>query len=240
MAVELPLKVIAPLFMGSQRVATQKRVDVDETIPDIFNGGNGTAPTSGGGQGASVPQNPPAPRMPAPAARPEPVASDAVPATRTVSAPGPAPVFAPAPSPAQASAPAPVSASPEMAVEQVLGDTGCRLGAKEIVANAAKLPGVSGALLVLSDGLLVTSNTPPAVKAETIAAFIPQMFGRMNQYTKELALGPLQQLTLGVEDAQWHVVKCPNIYFAVLGKHGDTLPLNLLAQIAAELSSQSK
>jgi predicted regulator of Ras-like GTPase activity (Roadblock/LC7/MglB family) len=95
-------------------------------------------------------------------------------------------------------------------------------------------------LLVLSDGLLVTSNTPPSIKADTIAAFIPQMFGRMNQYTKELALGPLQQLTLGVEGAQWHVVKCPNIYFAVLGKHGDSLPLNLLAQIAAELSSQSK
>jgi predicted regulator of Ras-like GTPase activity (Roadblock/LC7/MglB family) len=228
MAVELPLKVIAPLFMGSQRVATQKRVDVDETIPDIFNGG--TAPANGSGQGASVPQNPPAPRVPAPAARPEPASSSAAPAIRMPSAPAPAPVTAPAPAPA----------NPEIAVEQVIGNTGSRLGAKEIVANAAKLPGVSGALLVLSDGLLVTSNTPPAIKAETIAAFLPQMFGRMNQYTKELALGPLQQLTLGVEDAQWHVVKCPNIYFAVLGKHGDTLPLNLLAQIAAELSSQSK
>ncbi len=230
MAVELPLKVIAPLFMGSQRVATQKRVDVDETIPDIFNGG--TAPASGSGQGASVPQNAPAPRVPAPAARPEPVPSiavpvvPAVPATRMASAPAPTP--------------APAPANSEVAVEQVIGNIGSRLGAKEIVSNAAKLPGVSGTLLALSDGLLVTSNTPPAIKAETIAAFLPQMFGRMNQYTKELALGPLQQLTLGVEDGQWHVVKCPNIYFAVLGKHGDTLPLNLLAQIAAELSSQSK
>jgi predicted regulator of Ras-like GTPase activity (Roadblock/LC7/MglB family) len=232
MAVELPLKVIAPLFMGSQRVATQKRVDVDETIPDIFNGGNGTTPASGNAHGASVPQNPTVPRMPAPAARPEPAASDAVPASRMASLPA-APL-------APASAPVPASANPDVAVEQVIGNAGSRLGAKEIVANAARLPGVSGALLVLSDGLLVTSNTPPAVRAETIAAFIPQMFGRMNQYTKELSLGPLQQLTLGVEDAQWHVVKCPNIYFAVLGKHGDTLPLNLLAQIAAELSSQSK
>ena len=240
MAVELPLKVIAPLFMGSQRVATQKRVDVDETIPDIFNGGNGTAPAGGSGQGASVPQNPPAPRMPAPAARPEPAPSTAAPVSQVAFASAPAPTPAPVSAPAPAYAPAPASANPEIAVEQVIGNADSRLGAKEIVANAAKLPGVSGALLVLSDGLLVTSNTPPAIKAETIAAFIPQMFGRMNQYTKELALGPLQQLTLGVEGAQWHVVKCPNIYFAVLGKHGDTLPLNLLAQIAAELSSQSK
>jgi predicted regulator of Ras-like GTPase activity (Roadblock/LC7/MglB family) len=99
---------------------------------------------------------------------------------------------------------------------------------------------VAGALLAMSDGLLVTSNTPPAIKGETIAAFLPQMFGRMNQYTKELTLGPLQQLTLGVESGQWHIIKGPNIYFAVLGKRGETLPLNLLAQVAAELSSQSK
>jgi predicted regulator of Ras-like GTPase activity (Roadblock/LC7/MglB family) len=231
MAVELPLKIIAPLFMGSQRAATQKRIDVDETIPDIFNGGT-SAPANGNGHGSSVPQNPTAPRMPVPAplaARTAPVASEVPPASRVAAA---LPVAEPVTSPA--------AANTEIPLEQIIGNSGSRLGAKEIVTNAAKLPGVSGALLVLSDGLLVTSNTPPAVKAETIAAFIPQMFGRMNQYTKELALGPLQQLTLGVEGAQWHVVKCPNIYFAVLGKHGDSLPLNLLAQIAAELSSQSK
>jgi predicted regulator of Ras-like GTPase activity (Roadblock/LC7/MglB family) len=92
----------------------------------------------------------------------------------------------------------------------------------------------------MSDGLLVTSQTPPEMKTETIAAFLPQMFGRMNQYTKELALGGLEHLTLGVESGQWYVIKAPNIYFAVLGKRGETLPLNLLAQVAAELSSQSQ
>ena len=107
------------------------------------------------------------------------------------------------------------------------------------MANASRLPGAAGALLAMNDGLLVTSHTPPNVKSETIAAFLPQMFGRMNQYTKELALGPLQQLTLGVAGGQWHVVKCETIYFAVLGRPGESLPLNLLAQVAAELSSQS-
>jgi predicted regulator of Ras-like GTPase activity (Roadblock/LC7/MglB family) len=232
MAVELPLKVIAPLFMGNQRTATQKRVAVDESIPDLFNGGSGngrgkdSSPRNGIPSAvpvaASMPPTAKAPVAP-PAARPTPTAS-------TVSAPLPKvelkTITAPAPE--------------EISIEQVLGSAANRFGAKEIVSNTARLPGVAGALLVLSDGLLVTSSTPPAVKADTIAAFLPQMFGRMNQYTKELALGPLQQLTLGVEGSQWHVVKCPNIYFAVLGKHGDTLPLNLLAQIAAELSSQSK
>jgi predicted regulator of Ras-like GTPase activity (Roadblock/LC7/MglB family) len=162
-----------------------------------------------------------------------------------------APVFTP-PTPKAAPAPAPVAPAPvapapvaapaveEPSLDSVIGAEGSRFGAKEIVANTSRLPGVGGALLAMSDGLLVTSSAPAAVKGETIAAFLPQMFGRMNQYTKELALGPLQQLTLGIESGQWHVVKCPNIYFAVLGKRGESLPLNLLAQVAAELSNQSK
>jgi predicted regulator of Ras-like GTPase activity (Roadblock/LC7/MglB family) len=228
MAVELPLKIIAPLFMGSQRAATHKRVAVDETIPDVFNGGSGNGQGNGNAHGSSspAPQVPSTSRVPTQPERPTlPANTAAVPATRPVAAPLP-----------QAE---PAPANQQLALEQVIGNAGSRFGAKEIITNAARLPGVSGTLLALSDGLLVTSNTPPSVKADTIAAFLPQMFGRMNQYTKELALGPLQQLTLGVEGAQWHVVKCPNIYFAVLGKHGETLPLNLLAQIAAELSSQS-
>ncbi len=141
--------------------------------------------------------------------------------------------------PVPAAPPATSAAAQDPEVDEIIGGSGSRLGAKEIVSNTVRLPGVVGALLAMSDGLLVTSNTPPSVKAETIAAFLPQMFGRMNQYTKELALGPLQQLTLGVEAGQWHVIKCPNIYFAVLGKRGEPLALNLLAQVAAELSSQS-
>jgi predicted regulator of Ras-like GTPase activity (Roadblock/LC7/MglB family) len=136
-------------------------------------------------------------------------------------------------------APSATSAANGAALAEVVGDAAKRFGAKEIVANTSRLPGVAGALLVMSDGLLVTSQAPAQVKAETIAAFIPQMFGRMNQYTKELALGPLQQLTLTVESGPWHVIKCDTIYFAVLGKPGENLPLNLLAQVAAELSSQS-
>jgi predicted regulator of Ras-like GTPase activity (Roadblock/LC7/MglB family) len=92
----------------------------------------------------------------------------------------------------------------------------------------------------MSDGLLVSSQAPPEVKAETVAAFLPQMFGRMNQYTRELALGPLAQMSLGIESGTWHIIKSTNIYFAVLGKRGETLSLNLLAQVAAELSSQSQ
>lgn len=235
MPVELPLKVIAPLFMANQNGSSHKRVAVDETIPDLF-GGNGKEAQNGNASTSAQIQTPLAP---APTAAP---AVARTPAPPRYTPPAPMAHAASAPMPAVAPVAAPVAApvQEEISVASIIGAEGSRFGAKEIVTNTSRLPGVAGALLAMSDGLLVTSATPPAVKGETIAAFLPQMFGRMNQYTKELALGPLQQLTLGIESGQWHVVKGPNIYFAVLGKRGESLPLNLLAQVAAELSVQSK
>jgi predicted regulator of Ras-like GTPase activity (Roadblock/LC7/MglB family) len=223
MAVELPLKVLAPLFMAYHRNGGGKRVEVDETIPDLFGGGNGKS-------AAPVASTPPA-RQATTATKPAPAAAAVC---RAASVPVAPKAETAAPTPA-ANAPA-----PETSIEQIIGNASGKFSAKEIVAKTAQLPGITGVLLVMSDGLLVTSQTPSHVKAETIAAFLPQMFGRMNQYTKELALGPLEHLTLGIESGQWHVIKCVNIYFAVLGNPGETFPLNLLAQVAAELSSQSK
>jgi predicted regulator of Ras-like GTPase activity (Roadblock/LC7/MglB family) len=144
-----------------------------------------------------------------------------------------------APAPQTPSEPT-VSAESSFSVEKVIGPANGRFGAKEIVVNTSRLPGAAGALLAMSDGLLVTSQAPSQCKTETIAAFLPQMFGRMTQYTKELSLGSLDRISLSVENGEWHVFKAPNIYFAVLGKRGEALSLNLLAQVAAELSSQSK
>lgn len=234
MPVEFPLKVVAPLFMAHHRAATQRRVAIDDTIPDLFGGGNGKDSVR-----AQVTQ----PSPPAGATKQD-FAPPVAPGSKAAAAPVAAPIRMAAATPVAEPKSAPVAAEPpkslEPSIEQVVGSADKRFSAKEIIANTARLPGVAGALLAMSDGLLVTSQVPPAVKAETIAAFLPQMFGRMNQYTKELALGPLHELTLGVESGQWHVYKFETIYFAALGKRGETLPLNLLAQVAAELSSQSK
>jgi len=240
MPVGLPLKVIAPLFMALHRTGAQKKAAVDQTIPDLF-GGNSNGSTNGNGAGlghsaapAATSFTPPAPAAPARSVTP----TAPTPSVSRMAA-APAPVAAPEPVAPEPTAPAVPTAESAVSIESVIGGEGARFSAKEIVANTSRLPGAAGALLVMNDGLLVTSQTPANVKSETIAAFLPQMFGRMNQYTKELALGPLQQLTLGVAGGQWHVVKCETIYFAVLGRPGESLPLNLLAQIAAELSSQS-
>ncbi len=244
MPVELSLKVIAPLFMSNHRGVAQKRLAVDDAIPDLFAGGDRNALVQ-----IAPPAQPPVPSAPAVAApRVTAPSAPTIPAPRMPTAPAqPEPVkitpaVAPvsvAPAPAAPVAPA-VPAAAQISVEQIIGNATSRCGPKEIVARASKLSGVTGALLPMSDGLLVTSHLAPELKGETIAAFLPQMFGRMNQYTKELGLGSLERLTLSVESGEWQVFKCPDIYFAVLGKRGEALPLNLLAQVAAELSSQSK
>jgi hypothetical protein len=220
--IELPLKVIAPIFMAQHRVGSQKRADVGEGIPDLFQSGNEPAAPASAPKAAAPVEAAPAP-APAPAKVAAPVAikAAAAPVKKAVK-------------PAEPSQPAYPS------VETLLGSATGKFSPKEVVQNISKLPGITGALLAMTDGLPVASVMPQNLKADTLAAFLPQMFGRMMQYTKELGLGGLQSMTLNVEGACWQVFKQPNIYFAVCGKPGEQMPFNLLAQVAAELSKETK
>jgi predicted regulator of Ras-like GTPase activity (Roadblock/LC7/MglB family) len=124
-------------------------------------------------------------------------------------------------------------------LEALLGTSAGRFSPKEVAQNIAKLPGISGVLIAMPDGLPVASVMPEGLTGDTLAAFLPQMFGRMSQYTKELGFGALQNMTLHVEGGCWLAFKQPNIYFAVSGKPGESIPFNLLAQVAADLSKQT-
>jgi predicted regulator of Ras-like GTPase activity (Roadblock/LC7/MglB family) len=223
---ELPLKVITPLFIAELRgPKAQKKISIDQTIPDLF----------------SNRQTEPAPAPTAPAPRP---------------------AAAPAPRPAaKAAAPAPVTRpadtnyfsklTPENQPEEAapVVKQGPTPGTaflvryatpNEIVAKAADLPGVDGALIALPDGLLVASRIPPTMNADTIAAFLPQIFGRVSQCTKELRLGELNNLNFTVGNIPWKIFKVGAIYFAAFGRVGEPLPSAQLAAIAAELDRKAK
>ena len=45
------------------------------------------------------------------------------------------------------------------------------------------LPGVAGALVALPDGLRVASQIPSDLNADTLAAFLPQIYDRVSQST---------------------------------------------------------
>jgi predicted regulator of Ras-like GTPase activity (Roadblock/LC7/MglB family) len=267
-SVELPLRIIAPLFMAKHRPKVQKKVSISE-MPDLF-----TAQTKVESPKPQSVSTAPAPSAPiaftapvVPVAAPAPVASAPSISIKPVALPV-EPKPAPAePKPARAE-PKPARAEPKLTVvpelkmvnpvappaeikmpvapkikPSVLGEI---LGQpakqdwtpNEIVKGLAGLPEIAGAFVAMQDGLLVAAQLPPHLTADTVAAFLPQIFGRMNQYTKELKLGGLTSLTFVVENVSWQIIKSGSVYLVALGKSGESLPGPKLNTIAAELGKQ--
>jgi hypothetical protein len=106
---------------------------------------------------------------------------------------------------------------------------------KEVVARAMTFRGVAGALVALPDGLTVASQIPADLNADTLAAFLPQIYGRVSQCTKELRMGELNNLNFTVGNVPWKVFRIHGVYFAAFGRVGEQLPTAQLAQLAGEL-----
>jgi predicted regulator of Ras-like GTPase activity (Roadblock/LC7/MglB family) len=160
-------------------------------------------------------------------------------------APAPAKTAAPA---APAPIPVPAARPPEPTRETAAHEIGELFGQPgrknwtpaEIAQKTTLLDGVGGALIVLQDGLLVAAKLPPGLDGDTIAAFLPQMYGRMSQYCKELNLGDPKKMTFVIDEMPLKIYRGAGVYFAVLGQPGEDLPQSKLDVIAAQLGSQSK
>ncbi len=204
---ELPLKVVAPLFLSRQQEAAKARapkVDVDEDIPNLFFG---------------FPQ-PEAAEAAAATARPSDTnyyvwddTADGVKVAESDLKRGPS--------------------------------AGTRFVSKyatpnEIVSRAAALDGVAGALVALPDGLLVASQLPSDLNADTLAAFLPQIFGKVAQCTKELRMGELNNLNFTVGNIPWKIFRVNAIFFASFGRAGEPLPTAQLAALAGELDHKPR
>ncbi|HEY5346301.1 MAG TPA: roadblock/LC7 domain-containing protein [Verrucomicrobiae bacterium] len=106
---------------------------------------------------------------------------------------------------------------------------------RDVVTRAVALPGVAGALVTLPDGLRVASEVPAEFNADTLAAFIPQMFERMNQSAKELRMGALNNVSFTVGNVPWRIIRVNSVYLAAFGRAGESLPTAQLASLAGEL-----
>jgi predicted regulator of Ras-like GTPase activity (Roadblock/LC7/MglB family) len=224
---ELPLKVIAPLFFTPQKMAARPRrkVAVTAEIPNLFFG------------------------FPQPQAPPE--------------APAPAPEAArPAPALKPVDAIKPVDAKLSDTNYYVWGDNGeapkvdeteykrsrtpatdfssRRALPKDLVARAIELPGVVGAIIALPDGLRVASQVPAELNADTLAAFLPQIFDRVSQSTKELRMGALNNVNFTVGNVPWKIFRVNAVYFAAFGRAGEALPTAQLATLAAGLDRKKQ
>ena len=244
---ELPLKVIAPLFFGHQKggVRLQRKVTLTPEVPDLF-------------FGFPQPQSPPGPDVfqPEPVApQPEPVAPQPEPVLRQPEPVEPDPEIA-------HYVPKPVSGRPSDTNFYIWGDNGevprldedefkrsrtpptdftsRRAMPKDIVARALGLPGVAGALVALQDGLKVASQVPADLNADTLAAFLPQIFDRLGQSTRELRMGPLNNVNFTVGNVPWKIFRVNSVYFAAFGRAGEALPTGQLALLAAELDRKKQ
>jgi predicted regulator of Ras-like GTPase activity (Roadblock/LC7/MglB family) len=110
----------------------------------------------------------------------------------------------------------------------------------EIVSRAAALDGVAGALIALPDGLMVASRIPAELNGDTLAAFLPQIFAKVNQCTRELRMGELNNLNFTVGNVPWKIFRVNAIFFAAFGRVAEALPTAGLAALAAELDRKQK
>jgi len=204
---ELPLKVVAPVFLSQQRENTkpQQKITIDEDIPNLFFG---------------FPQ--PETGVPVAQATASPAdtnyyvwddAADTVRVHESELKRGPSP--------------------------------GTKFVAKyatpnEVVSRAAALDGVAGAIIALPDGLMVANRLPPDLNADTLAAFLPQIFGKVSQCTKELRMGDLNNLNFTVGNVPWKIFRVNAIFFAAFGRTGEPLPTAQLASLAAELDHKPR
>lgn len=204
---------------------------------------------------------PVAPPAPAPAAEPEPEPAVepqrviAGPVIEPIAPPAPEPVVAEAapapvePPPAVVPAPAPAAEAAEAApatkapatVGEVFGNPAkVDWSPSEIVQNITKLPQVAGAVVALQEGLVVAHSLPEHMKGDVVAAFLPQIFGRLNQYSGEMKLGEVDDVLMCTHGSYFQIFRLGYVFFAVLGKQGETLPWHDLRLVAEELARQTQ
>jgi predicted regulator of Ras-like GTPase activity (Roadblock/LC7/MglB family) len=215
---ELPLKVIAPLFLERQTppAKPQPRLTIDSSIPSPFS------------KVASAKTEAP---VAAPAA--EPVPEPVRPALKPVDAKLSETKFyvwgdsSDTPRVDESEYKRPPSPAADSPVRYATP--------KEIVVRAMALPGVTGAVVALYDGLMIVGQVPPDLDADTIAAFLPQIVGRTGQSAKELGMGELNNLSFTAGNVPWNIFRVNALYFAAFGRAGGSLPTAQLAALAGQL-----
>jgi predicted regulator of Ras-like GTPase activity (Roadblock/LC7/MglB family) len=210
----LPLKVVAPAFLAATKShkAERKSVSLDESIPALFS--DGRAP------------------------QPEPE----VPALRMEEIPAPSPEMEMEAQPASVQPAGACADGPEKpaTVGEIFGKpTKQDWTPNELVQGLVLLPGVAGAIVALQEGLPVAHSLPEGVKNEVVAAFLPQIFARLNQYAGEMKLGDVDDLLFTTHGAHCQIYRLGFLYLAVLGKPGESLPWQELQIISAEIARQT-
>jgi len=116
----------------------------------------------------------------------------------------------------------------------------CNWTPMELVQIIGKLPGVVGTIIAMQDGFLVASQLPPEMDGNKMAAFLPPIIARLEQYTAELNWGNPQAMFIVVDKMCVHVFNSRSVFFTVLGLPGKELPMTHIRAVAAYLDQLYK
>ncbi|MEK0449448.1 MAG: hypothetical protein RL088_1716 [Verrucomicrobiota bacterium] len=221
----LPLKIVAPAFVAATG-ARKRAAQADTSLPDFFGPAAGRAPAAAAAMPAS--------QEPAPVARP---AAEVAPQPAVLAQEAPAVVAAPALVPAALSVAA--KSDPMNLRELFAMPDKTDWAPNELVKLTCALPGVAGVVVALGEGLVVTQRLPEGYSADTFAAFMPQIFGRMDQYAGEMQLGATNCVTLDTDHGTVRFFRNGKLFFAALGKSGESLPAGLHL-VCNELAAQNQ
>lgn len=146
-------------------------------------------------------------------------------------------VIAPAPEITPASAAAPAVAAPKTLGEAFGQPDKTSWVPSEVVKHLADVPGIAGSLVALQEGLVIAHRLPDPLKGEVFAAFLPQIFARLNQYSGEMKLGGVSEIVIHANGGPCHLFRRGQVYFAALGHPDATLPMPLLRLCADAVAS---
>ena len=143
--------------------------------------------------------------------------------------------------PTMAPAPAAVAAPVETKLGEVLGrPEKTHWTPTEIIHAVTALPSVFGAMLSLQEGHLAAAEMQATLPPELLAYALPKLFSATGEQARQMKLGDPTMVSLIADGHHWAAFKLDKIFFTVMSRKGQLLPLPQLHTIAHEIARQRK
>lgn len=110
----------------------------------------------------------------------------------------------------------------------------------EIIHAVTSLPSVFGAMLSLQEGQLAAAEMQATLPPELLAYALPKLFSATADQARQMKLGDPGVVSLVADGHHWAVFKLDKIFFTVMSRKGQMLPLPQLQTIATEIARQRK
>ena len=110
----------------------------------------------------------------------------------------------------------------------------------EIIHAVVALPAVFGAMLSLQEGQLAAAEMQATLPPELLAYALPKLFSVTGEQARQMKLGDPTVVSLVADSHHWAVFKLDKIFFTVMSRKGQLLPLPQLQTIATEIARQRK